>query len=350
MKDIALELASRGEQVTVFAGEWNDTVFPENVEVVTLPLRGMSNHARALDFAKKFHTAAAGADVKFAFNRFGGCDFYFAADDCFAAALKRKFAGGFLRFLARYRIFADLERQIFSPESSTVIFYISPKQKQEFQEFYGTPDERFIYLGPGVGPGFQVPDSLHRQKCREALALAPDEKLALFIAANWTLKGGDRVLKAFAALPEHMRRSIRLCFAGGDAGGRAQLAAEKYGIADRCIFAGVRRDVEPNLAAADILVHPARKEAAGTVIAEALACGVPVIVSGICGYASLVADSGAGIVLPEPFDTEHLISAWRSWHEQVDMFAGKAVNASKTLKLRGRAADAVSVILKSGNF
>ena len=53
------------------------------------------------------------------------------------------------------------------------------------------------------------------------------------------------------------------------------------------------------------MVHPARNESAGSVLAEALCCGVPVIVSGCCGYSPLVRESG-GIVLEEPFRQEEL--------------------------------------------
>jgi UDP-glucose:(heptosyl)LPS alpha-1,3-glucosyltransferase len=55
------------------------------------------------------------------------------------------------------------------------------------------------------------------------------------------------------------------------------------------------------LLAADLLVHPARSEAAGMVLLEALVAGLPVVVSGVCGYAGHIAAAGAGIVLPEPF-------------------------------------------------
>ena len=168
MYNIALEFARRGGDVTVYAGEWNAPEYPEGVKVELLKLSGMSNHARALDFARKFHIASAGADVRFAFNRFGGCDFYFAADDCVKAALKRRAGAFLLRHFGRYRTFLKLEEAIFSPDSRTVIFYISPKQLDEFQAEYGTPADRFVYLGPGVGRDYFLPDAELRQKHRQA--------------------------------------------------------------------------------------------------------------------------------------------------------------------------------------
>ena len=59
-------------------------------------------------------------------------------------------------------------------------------------------------------------------------------------------------------------------------------------------------DVPDLLLAADLVIHPARNESAGSVLIEALAAGVPVLCSGNCGFADHVRESG-GIVLHKPF-------------------------------------------------
>lgn len=50
------------------------------------------------------------------------------------------------------------------------------------------------------------------------------------------------------------------------------------------------------------MLHPARQEAAGIVILESIISGLPIVVSGICGYSHYVDDAKAGIVLNEPFN------------------------------------------------
>ena len=344
MMKIAVELASRGAEVTVFTGAWRDDARPENIKIVELGVSGASSHARAVDFARKFRKAAADADIRLAFNRFGGCEFYFAADDCFAAELARRHGAFLLKLLPRYRVFSALEREIFSPESPTKILYIAPRQREEFQEFYGTRDERFFPLGPGNGPEFTVPSPDLRRARRAELGIAEDVLSALFIAAQWQLKGGDRILAAFADLPPEIRSRLRLDFIGS-APDAARRAAAKLGLSDRCHFHGSQPHVEHFLQSADILLHPARKEAAGNVISEALGCGLPVICSGICGFASLVRDSGAGIVLPEPFDGKNFSQAIRDWFSRREEFASLARRASSTLPLRGRASSAADIIL-----
>ena len=54
--------------------------------------------------------------------------------------------------------------------------------------------------------------------------------------------------------------------------------------------------------AADFMVHPAYSENTGTTLVEALASGLPVLATDVCGFSFHVANARAGIVLPSPFD------------------------------------------------
>ena len=87
--------------------------------------------------------------------------------------------------------------------------------------------------------------------------------------------------------------------------------AGRLGVDDRVFFLGARTDVPDLLCAADLLVHPARNEAAGIVLLEALCCGTPVLCTGNCGYAEQTAESGAAVVLKRPFSQKHLNRALR---------------------------------------
>ncbi|HXN44129.1 MAG TPA: glycosyltransferase, partial [Xanthobacteraceae bacterium] len=63
------------------------------------------------------------------------------------------------------------------------------------------------------------------------------------------------------------------------------------------------------MAAADLLIHPARNETTGTVILEAIVNGLPVVTTAVCGYAAHVRDANAGVVVPEPFAQASLLAA-----------------------------------------
>ena len=51
-------------------------------------------------------------------------------------------------------------------------------------------------------------------------------------------------------------------------------------------------------------MHPAYFENTGTVILEALVAGLPLLVSGNCGYSFYVKQAQCGSVISEPFDQE----------------------------------------------
>jgi UDP-glucose:(heptosyl)LPS alpha-1,3-glucosyltransferase len=63
------------------------------------------------------------------------------------------------------------------------------------------------------------------------------------------------------------------------------------------------------LLAADLLIHTARTENTGTVLIEAMAAGLPVLVTENCGYAFHVRDAKAGYLVPMPFEQETLNKA-----------------------------------------
>ena len=306
MLRMAEAAAYRGHHVVIYTSKWeDDTALPKGIEVKILKLFSMSNHGRMYEFSRKFSEAVRhGAfDIRVAFNRIPGCDFYFAADNCYAVEMRKKHSPLILSLLPRYRTFLHLERQIFSPKSLTWIFYIASRQKEDFIRSYGTQESRFLYLPPGIDKSCVRPanaDELRENK-RHELGVAPDELMLLQIASNYRLKGGDRAIEALASLPESLRRHAKLFFAGIPDGGEGRRFAEKNHVGKQVFFLGGRRDVPELLFAADLLVHPARTEAAGNVLTEAVAAGIPLIASGACGFRDVVEQAGCP-VLPEPWE------------------------------------------------
>ena len=64
---------------------------------------------------------------------------------------------------------------------------------------------------------------------------------------------------------------------------------------------GPRSDVASFMKSADLLVHPAREEAAGNIIIEAMVSGLPSIVSKEVGFSDEVKKFNAGAVLSDNF-------------------------------------------------
>lgn len=142
--------------------------------------------------------------------------------------------------------------------------------------------------------------------------VSPDEPLILFLSRLIPRKGADILIEAFAQVcPE----SGRLVIAGpeGEPGYRAYLekCAKESGASARVLFTGPVYDDEKKalLADADLFVLPSRYENFANAPAEAMACGVPVIITNACGIRSLVQGRAGLVIAPEK---EALAEALRS--------------------------------------
>ena len=307
MMRIAEELLRRGDKLTIFCHIWDDDApIPKGLEVKILPVRGWSNHARAESFIHKLddELKTFPHDVFVAFNRIPGADFYFAADNPFYTTAIRNVGKIGSRLLPRYRTFIAEERGVFAPEAKTVVMYLTQHQKDEYIAIYGTPEERFRLLPPGIPADRRRPPEdeaeARRKKKRRELGVGKHETMLLQVGSGFRTKGVDRSIAAFASLPDEFRDKARLIVAGRGKERPLLKLARRLGIDDRVKLLGARDDVPDLLLAADLMIHPARNEAAGSVLIEALAAGLPVLCSGNCGFADHVRESG-GMVLHRPF-------------------------------------------------
>ena len=122
------------------------------------------------------------------------------------------------------------------------------------------------------------------------------EPYALFLARLHPKKGIELLLSAAAQVPE-----LKLVIAGG---GNARYIAQlqemtgTLGIADRVIWAGHVSGAEKlrMLQSASVFVLPSQAENFGIAVAEALACGVPAVVSDQVAIAPQIARYRAGRV------------------------------------------------------
>lgn len=299
---VARALAARGHAVTVLTTAAPARPEPQ-LQVVVLPTTGNANHARTTSFAAavRAHHAAARGDALLAFDRVPGADFFFAADPSYTL----RYSGLLSRLLPRRRAMLALERGIYDVTAKSQIFFLTMRQRDEYVAAYRLDPARAAVL----------PLILHEERyaavaardgkaqIRARLGLAPDALVALCIGIPAKRKGFDRALAALAAHPR-----LQLILAGSSDGWITP-RIRQLGLQDRVRVLPYGADVVDLLSAADVFLHPAREEAAGVVLGEALLAGTPVIVSGVCGYAPEVARAGAGIVLAEPFQAEDLARA-----------------------------------------
>ncbi len=307
---IACSAMDRGHTVRVLTMDWQGDK-PAGLDVQLLPHSAISNHRRCLKFNRAVEKLflQLNADIIIGFNKMSGLDLYFAADSCYRA---RKACSRFTsRLMPRYRTYVDFERAVFAPESKTEILLLAPQEKSKFIACYGTQEERFHLLPPGVSRDhFRPANALKiRDELRKELGLLSENIMLLMVGSAFQTKGVDRTLRAMARLPEKLRARVKLYVIGKGKIGSFRGIAKKMGLAKQVYFLGGRDDIPRYMLAADLLLHPARTEAAGNALIEAMAAGLPVLVTENCGYAFHVKDANAGRLIPMPFEQAALDQA-----------------------------------------
>ena len=119
------------------------------------------------------------------------------------------------------------------------------------------------------------------------------------------------------------------------------------GCAGRMRFLGFRRDVPDILAAADALVHPARYEAYGLAVREALCRGIPAIVSRSAGVAEEYPPPLSDLLLDSPDDAVELAGRLQRWRRHRTSLADAVRPVADVLRRRTwdhMAADIVAAV------
>jgi len=306
---IANVCLKHGHTVDVYVMEWHGELIADyNVHI--LSCNGLSNHAKVASFhqqlAKKLEVSDF--DGVIGFNKIPNIDVYYAADPCYIDRFSEAFS--LSKLTPRYRFYAGVEEAVFGEGSKTLCLMISDVQMALFKEHYHTPEKRLLMLPPGIDPNRRRPvDAAQRRlDFRSKLKINEQDLVVLMVGTGFKTKGVDRAMTALAALPTKILQRTCLMVVGEDDIARYQRLAADMGVADNVRFMGGRPDVPDFLLAADLLLHPARKDNTGTVILEALVAGLPVLVSDVCGYAKYVKQSQAGLLLASPFKQEELDS------------------------------------------
>jgi len=142
----------------------------------------------------------------------------------------------------------------------------------------------------------------------------------LYLSRMHMQKGCDLLLKAFASL-DHSR-DTHLVMAGPDHKGTTEILkgmAQELGVADRVSWLGlVTGDAKWGAyLAADAFVLPSHHESFGMVVAEALSCGTPVLITNKVAIWREVVESGAGMAEPNTVDgIRTLMVQWEKLSEQ----------------------------------
>ena len=202
-------------------------------------------------------------------------------------------------------------------------FVVPGRASFEYLRSLGSPEARILTAPNAVDNSLFAMlaehTSAHANEFREKLKLP--SRFILFVGRLVPEKGVFDLLEAYAKLESSLRSEVGLVFAG-DGVSREELAqqAKRISPGSVCFPGFARRDDLAGLyALAETLVLPTHSDPWGLVVNEAMACGLPIIVSSVAGCsADLVEDGWNGYVVPAR-DAERLSVAINSLVRQPEL-------------------------------
>jgi glycosyltransferase involved in cell wall biosynthesis len=153
----------------------------------------------------------------------------------------------------------------------------------------------------GVDPLLFRSDRVRRLQTRKELGIPDDAPVLITVSALQGRKGIDKVLDVVGHL-KHSLPDIRyiLCGDGNDKDRESFHAkVEALGIAPNVLFMGNQKDVSGFYNAADLFVFLPEFEGFGIVALEAMASGLPLVVSEGSAFPEILAEGGGVMVDPD---------------------------------------------------
>jgi UDP-glucose:(heptosyl)LPS alpha-1,3-glucosyltransferase len=279
---------------------------------------GVLRAARVWSFDREAKRALASLgpfDVVHGFGKTSRQDVYRDGSGCLADYQAYAFEGrpawlgGLRRRSPPALAAARIERERYRPGGCRFVLAISALVRGQILRRHPIAPERVRVLHPAVDttrfrPSLQP---AARAAVRAELGLPAAPPLLAFVGSDFRRKGLPALLSVLRLLP-----GAHALVLGADRPARLRRARElaaQLGVADRAHFAGVRPDPERLVAAADCLVFPSRFDAFGNAVLEAMACGLPVVVSRRAGSAEVVTPGRNGAIVDAPEDPAALAAA-----------------------------------------
>ena len=296
-------LAERHVDVSVIARKWAGEADSPMHWVACNPFY-FGSAWRDKSFAKAAcrEVAEGSYDLVQSHERLRCCDIFRAGDGVHAAWLgaRQKYLGESLGWLKLNPFHANslrAEARMFASSRLKRVICISNMVRQDVQRFYVVPEEKLVTIYNGIDlAAFSLDCVVNRQEIRQELGIPQDALVYVFVGSGFKRKGLETAIRALP--PE-----AHLIAVGKDKEVALfqKIAAETGANTEqsqRVHFVGPQKDVRSYYGAADAFVFPTIYEPFGSVVLEAMACGLPAITTARCGAGEIITQGVDGFVLP----------------------------------------------------
>ena len=188
-----------------------------------------------------------------------------------------------------------IERRLFAKRPLCVV----PTRRLAAQlvDWHGVHPDLVTVVPYGLDTTRFSPDPGERARIRDELGVPPDRFVAVLVGSGFARKGVERAVRGLAA---SRIVDAELWVIGADENrSRFERIARECGVRDRVRFVGARSSSElPGwYAAADVFILPSQQDTAPMTVTEALATGLPAIVSEHAGSSDVVQNGVNGFCI-----------------------------------------------------
>lgn len=163
----------------------------------------------------------------------------------------------------------------------------------------GLSDRRIEVVYNGIDPEcFPPRDDASIAAARRRLGLDRDTPALMQVARFHRVKDHETSVRAVAELTKRGRDFTMVYVGDGETREAMERLANELGVAGRCRFVGVRRDVREILPAAEVFLLSSVSEGVSVTLLEAMATGVPIAATDVGGNREVVAHGESGLLSP----------------------------------------------------
>lgn len=184
----------------------------------------------------------------------------------------------------------SLIHRILSPRLFDGVLVPSQALKSQITRHgYIDPDDVEV-IPIGIPDVIVADDDEVRRQFRARLNISQNAVVGVTLGRFVEQKGHRYLLEALSSLVKDFPELHLLWCGDGPLQSELKLIAQKRGLEERIVFAGMLNDVVPALVSADLMIHPSVEEPFGIAVLEGMRAGLPIVASQVGGIPEVVGD------------------------------------------------------------
>jgi UDP-glucose:(heptosyl)LPS alpha-1,3-glucosyltransferase len=228
-----------------------------------------------------------------------------------------------------YHLFMALERRVYAKDK-TLLVVSSHKMERDLERCFRRKGRMaLVYNGVDLDQMNPARRKGLREKARLDLGLSEGAFAILLIGNDWKKKGLRCLIEAVGSLgiPD-----LQILVVGQDESFSYDEILRRNGLENRMTILPIIPQVESYYAAADMYAGPSLEDSFAIPPLEAMACGLPAIVSRQAGVSELVTHGVDGFILEDPTDSRQLAEFIQRIYGSADLRQELSVRAEATAR------------------